>query len=220
MIGLIVQPLVITLDDIELSLISALIGLAVTIPVTYLIVDRVVARHDRKKLEPVERLAKERLRSKLGVGFLTTFLITLVIDVTSAVREQAPIPKEVLLLHIEKLNTAQSDLEVLLGIYNNVLDIEIELLTSGVILQIEHLQEDFEYLAEIPQRPPTESHASHIEQLLLRTVHLTKEELIALGTDNQQIRALEDWLTVYTKERRPVQKREQPIEVRGGHTIS
>ncbi len=210
----------ITADDITLGFIAALMGLAVTLPVTYLIVDRVVANNEKKRLGPVERLAKERLRSKLGVGFLTTFLITLVIDVTSAVREQAPIPREVLLLHIEKLKTAQSDLEVLLGIYNNVLDIEIELLTSDVILQIEHLQEDFEYLAEIPQRPPTESHASHIEQLLLRTVHLTKEELIALGTDNQQIRALEDWLTVYTKERRPVQKREQPIEVRGGHTIS
>src|SRR6059036_1995611 len=204
MLGFVVQPLIITLDDIDLSLISALIGLAVTIPVTYLIVDRVVARHDRKKLEPVEKLAKERLRSKLGVGFLTTFLITLVIDITSAVGEKKTLSKDVLSLHIEKLKTAQSDLEVLLGIYNNVLDIEIELLTSDVILQIEHLQEDVEYLAEIPQRPPTESHASHIEQLLLRTVHLTKEELIALGTDNQQIRALEDWLTVYTKERRPV----------------
>src|SRR5213593_1701815 len=210
----------ITSDDIVLSVLGALVGLAFTLPVTYLVVERIIERNERKRLAPVEVTAKERLRSKLGVGFLTTFLITLVIDTTSAVREQAPIPREVLLLHIEKLKTAQSDLEVLLGIYNNVLDIEIELLTSDVILQIEHLQEDFEYLAEIPQRPPTESHASHIEQLLLRTVHLTKEELIALGTDNQQIRALEDWLTVYTKERRPVQKREQPIEVRGGHTIS
>src|SRR6267378_3885704 len=88
MIPSIFQPLTITLDDIDLSLISALIGLAVTLPVTYLIVDRVVARRDRKKLEPVEKLAKERLRSKLGVGFLTTFLITLVIDVTSAVGER------------------------------------------------------------------------------------------------------------------------------------
>src|SRR5437879_13708164 len=88
MLGFITQPLVITLDDIDLSLISALIGLAVTIPVTYLIVDRVVARHDRKKLEPVGKLAKERLRSKLGVGSLKTFLITLVIDVTSAVGEK------------------------------------------------------------------------------------------------------------------------------------
>jgi len=210
----------ITADDIILALIAAFIGLAVTLPVTYLIVDRVVESNEKKKLGPVERLAKERLRAKLGVGFLTTFLITLVIDITSAVREQAPIPKEVLSLHIEKLKTAQSDLEVLLGIYNNVLDVEIERLTSDVILQIEHLQEDFEYLAETQPRPPSESHAAHIEQLLLRTVHLTEEELIALGTDNTQIRALDEWLTQYTKERRPATKREQPIEVRGGHTIS
>ena len=210
----------ITSDDILLAFISAVIGLAVTLPVTYLIVDRVVANNEKKKLGPVERLAKERLRAKLGVGFLTTFLITLVIDITSAVREQAPIPKEVLSLHIEKLKTAQSDLEVLLGVYNNVLGIEIARLTSDIILQIEHLQEDFEYLAEIQPKPPTQSHASHIEQLLLRAVHLTKEELVALGTDNQQIDALENWLTQYTKERKPPMKREQPIEVRGGHTIA
>src|SRR5213593_4940985 len=219
MIGLIVQPLVITLDDIDLSLISALIGLAVTIPVTYLIVDRVVARHDRKKLEPVEKLAKERLRSKLGVGFLTTFLITLVIDITSASREKSPIPKDVLLLHIEKLKTAQSDLETLLGVYSNVLDVEIARMTNDVVLQIEHLQEDFEYLAETQPRPPTQSHASHMEQVLLKTVHLTKEELIALGTDNAQIHALEDWLTQYTRERRSMPTKKEPIAVRGGHTI-
>jgi hypothetical protein len=212
--------LAITSDDILLAFTSAVIGLAVTLPVTYLIVDRVVANNEKKKLGPVERLAKERLRAKLGVGFLTTFLITLVIDITSAVREQAPIPKEVLSLHIEKLKTAQSDLEVLLGVYNNVLGIEIARLTSDIILQIEHLQEDFEYLAEIHPKPPTQSHASHIEQLLLRTVQLTKEELITLGTDNQQIDALEAWLTQYTKERKPAMKREQPIEVRGGHTIA
>ena len=209
----------ITIDDIDLAFISAFIGLAVTLPVTYLIVDRVVAKSEKKKLIPVERLAKERLRSKLGVGFLTTFLITLVIDITTAVREQAPIPKDVLSMHIEKLKTAQSDLEVLLGLYNSVLDIEIARLTSDVILQIEHMQEDFEYLAEMPSRPPTNSHASHIEQLLLRTVQITKEELVALGTENQQIRALEDWLVEFTKTKQPTQKLEQPIEVRGGHTI-
>lgn len=209
----------ITADDITLSLISAFIGMAVTLPVTYLIVDRVVANNEKKKLVPVEKLAKERLRSKLGVGFLTTFLITLVIDITTAVREQAPIPKEVLSLHIEKLKTAQSDLEVLLGIYNAVLDVEIARLTSDVILQIEHLQEDFEYLAEMPSRPPTQSHATHIEQLLLRTVQMTKDELVALGTDNQQIRALEEWLLQFTKSKRPAQKLEQPIEVKGGHMI-
>lgn len=209
----------ITLGDITLDLISALIGMAVTLPVTYLVVDRIVAGNERKKLIPVARLAKERLRSKLGVGFLTTFLITLVIDITTAVREQAPIPKEVLSLHIEKLKTAQSDLEVLLGIYNSVLDVEIARLTSDVILQIEHLQEDFEYLTEMPSRPPTPSHAVHIEQLLLRTVQMTKDELVALGTDSQQIRALEEWLIQFTKSKRPAEKLEQPIEVKGGHTI-
>src|SRR5438094_5180878 len=198
MIGLIVQPLVITLDDIDLSLISALIGLAVTIPVTYLIVDRVVARHDRKKLEPVEKLAKERLRSKLGVGFLTTFLITLVIDITSAVGEKKTLSKEILSLHIEKLKGAQSDLEMLLGVYNNVLDVKTTHLTSSIILFIEHLQEDFEYLSQIYPKPPTRVHASHIEDIILRTVKLTKEELEALGTDNAQIRALEEWLTNYS----------------------
>lgn len=209
----------ITVDDLTLSFISAVIGLAVTLPVTYLIVDRVVANNEKKKFVPVEKLAKERLRSKLGVGFLTTFLVTLVIDITSASREKSPIPKDVLLLHIEKLKTAQSDLETLLGVYSNVLGVEIARLTSDVILQIEHIQEDFEYLAETEPLPPSESHASHIEQLLLKTVHLTKQELVALGTDNQQIRALEEWLTQYTKERTPLLKREQPITVRGGHTI-
>jgi hypothetical protein len=156
----------------------------------------------------------------LGVGFLTTFLIMLVIDITNASRKKSPIPKDVLLLHIEKLKTAQSDLETLLGVYSNVLDVEVARLTSDVILQIEHLQEDFEYLAETEPRPPSESHASDLEQLLLETVHLTKEELVALGTDNLQIEALEDWLTQYTKERSPLLQMEEPIAVRGGHTIS
>ncbi len=209
----------ITLDDIELSVIAAFIGLAVTLPITYLIVDRIIDNNEKKKLGPIEKLAKERLRSKLGVGFLTTFLITLVIDITSASREKSPIPKDVLLLHIEKLKTAQSDLETLLGVYSNVLDVEIAHMTNDVVLQIEHLQEDFEYLAETQPRPPTESHASHMEQVLLKTVHLTKAELIALGTDDAQIRALEDWLTQYTRERRPLPKKEEPIAVRGGHTI-
>ncbi len=122
-------------------------------------------------------------------------------------------------MHIEKLKTAQSDLETLLGVYSNVLDIDVARLTSDVILQIEHLQEDFEYLAETEPRPPTESHALHMEQILLKTVHLTKEELVALGTDNLQIRALEEWLSQYTRERRPLAKNQEPIPVRGGHTV-
>ena len=215
----IAQPLAITIDDIDLSLISALIGLAVTIPVTYLIVDRVVARHDRKKLEPVEKLAKERLRSKLGVGFLTTFLITLVIDVTSAAGEKGSLPKELISLHIEKLKGAQSDLEMLLGVYNNVLDVRSTHLTSSIILFIEHLQEDFEYLAQIYPKPLSRVHASHIEDLILQTVKLTKEELVALGTDSAQIRALEEWLTNYTKTRADGQEPREMIEVSGKHQI-
>jgi hypothetical protein len=219
MLASIAQPLAITIDDLDLSLISALIGLAVTLPVTYLIVDRVVARRERKKLEPIERLAKERLRSKLGVGFLTTFLITLVIDITSAVGEKRSLSKDVISLHIEKLKGAQSDLEMLLGVYNNVLDVRTTHLTSSIIQFIEHLQEDFEYLSQIYPKPPTRVHASHIEDIILKTVRLTKEELEALATDSVQIRALEQWLTNYTKVRvMPDQPREM-IEVSGKHQI-
>jgi hypothetical protein len=211
--------LAITLDDIDLSLISALIGLAVTLPVTYLIVDRVVARNDRKKLEPVEKLAKERLRSKLGVGFLTTFLITLVIDVTSAVGDKKGLSKDVISLHIEKLKGAQSDLEMLLGVYNHVLDVRTTHLTSSIILFIEHLQEDFEYLSQIYPKPPTRVHASHIEDVILKTVKLTKEELEVLGTDNAQIRALEQWLTEYTRNRVTPSEPREMIEVSGKHLV-
>src|SRR5437870_12056716 len=219
MLEFIVQPLIITLDDIDLSLISAIIGLAVTIPVTYLIVDRVVARHDRKKLEPVEKLANERLRSKLRVDFLTTFLITLVIDTTSAVGEKKTLSKDVLSLHIEKLKRAQSDLEMLLGVYNNVLDVKTTHLTSSIILFIEHLQEDFEYLQQLYPKPPTRVHASHIEDVILKTVKLTKEELETHGTDSVQIRALEEWLSNYTKTRvAPLEPREI-IEFSGKHQI-
>lgn len=210
----------ITIDDIDLSLLSALIGLALTLPVTYLVVDRIVERNAKKKLVPVEKLARERIRSKLGVGFLTTFLITLVIDITSAVEEKRPIPKEVLSLHTEKLKTAQSDLEMLLGVYNHVLKVETTHLTSRIILDIEHLQEDFEYLTEIHPKGPTKSHANHIEQLILKTVIETKEELETLGTENSQIQALEEWLTEYTKRRKlSIGSLEEPILVRGGHEV-
>lgn len=212
-------PLVITIDDIDLSLISALIGLAVTIPITYLIVDRVVARHDRKKLEPVAQLARERLRSKLGVGFLTTFLITLVIDITSATERKKSLSREVISLHTEKLKEAQSDLEMMLGVYNNVLDIKITQLTSNIIQFIEHLQEDFEYLAQIYPKPPSKVHASHIEEIILRTVKLTKEELEVLGAENNQIRALEEWLSNYSKARPAPSDAREMLEVSGGHQI-
>src|SRR2546428_7000382 len=145
MLSFIVQPLAITLDDIDLSLISALIGLAMTLPVTYLIVDRVVARRDRKKLEPVEKLAKERLRSKLGVGFLTTFLITLAIDVTSAVGEKRELSKDATSLPLEKLKGPQSALEMLLGVYNKVLDVRTTHLTSSITLLMDSFKDAFDY---------------------------------------------------------------------------
>ena len=210
----------ITIDDIDLSLISALIGLALTLPITYLVIERIIDRNDKRKLAPVEKLAHERIRSKLGVGFLTTFLITLVIDVKTAVEEKRPIPKEVLSLHIEKLKTAQSDLEMLLGVYNHVLKVDTTRLTSRIILDIEHMQEDFEYLAEIHPKGPTTSHAAHIENLILKTVKETKEELETLGTENYQIQALEEWLIGYTKKRRMgVETRSEPILVKGGHEV-
>src|SRR5881628_2904740 len=209
----------ITSDDIVLSVLGALVGLAFTLPVTYLVVERIIERNERKRLAPVEVTAKERLRSKLGVGFLTTFLITLVIDTTSAVKERKALPKDTLQLHISKLKSAQSDLEMLIGAYNNVLSVEIEHLTSSIILFIEHLQEDFEYLAQIYPKPPTKVHASHIEDIILKTVKVTKEELEVLGTDSVQIRALEEWLTNYTRTRvAPTEPREM-VEVSGKHQI-
>ncbi len=159
------------------------------------------------------------MRSKLGVGFLTTFLITLVIDITSAVGEKKTLSKDVLSLHIEKLKGAQSDLEMLLGVYNNVLDVKTTHLTSSIILFIEHLQEDFEYLQQIYPKPPTRVHASHIEDVILKTVRLTKEELETLGTDSVQIRALEEWLTNYTRTRVAPSEPREIIEVSGKHQI-
>ncbi len=209
----------ITSDDIVLSILGALVGLAVTLPVTYLVVERIIERNERKRLAPVEVTAKERLKSKLGVGFLTTFLITLVIDITSAVKDGKALPKDTLQLHISKLKTAQSDLEMLIGVYNNVLSVKIEHLTSSIILYIEHLQEDFEYLAQIHPKPLTQTHAAHIEEVILRTVRLTKEELEVLGSDNVQIRALEEWLSDFGKKRTGPLPREEPIEVSGKHRI-
>ena len=210
----------ITSDDIVLSVLGALVGLAFTLPVTYLVVERIIERNERKRLAPVEVTAKERLRSKLGVGFLTTFLITLVIDTTSAVKERKTLPKDTLQLHISKLKSAQSDLEMLIGAYNNVLSVEIEHLTSSIILFIEHLQEDFEYLAQTYPKPLTQTHAAHIEEVILRTVRLTKEELEVLGSDNVQIRALEEWLSEFGKKRAGAFPREEPVEVSGKHWIA
>ena len=80
-------------------------------------------------------------------------------------------------------------------------------------------QEDFEYLSQIYPKPPTRVHASHIEDIILRTVKLTKEELEALGTDNAQIRALEEWLTNYTRTKVMPSEPREMVEVSGKHQI-
>ncbi len=209
----------ITLDDIILSVIAALVGLAVTLPVTYLVVERLIERNAKKELEPVEKTARERLTSKLGVGFLTTFLITITIDVTSALEEKRPIPKELLESYNLKLKMAQSDLEMLLGLYNRVLTVRIEFLTGNIISALEHLQEDFEYLAETFPKPPRATHVRHIENLILHTVKLTKEELQLLDADNEQVRALEEWLVGFAGRRSARPQPEEPIELSGKHSI-
>ena len=208
----------ITLDDLILSVIAAFIGLGVTLPVTYLVVDRLIERSEKKKLEPIEVMARERLRSKLGVGSLTTQLITLSIDTRSSMEEKRALSKEISQLYISKLKALQSDLEMLLGVYNNVLSVEVEHLTGKIISQIEHLQEDLQYLIEIYPRHTTKTHVDHIEHVILLTVQLTKQELDVIGESNEQIKALEEWLLQQgQKHLRP--EPEEPIEVSGKHTI-
>jgi hypothetical protein len=210
--------LVITLEEIDLDLIAAVIGLAITLPVTYLVVDRIVARNEKKRLAPLERTAKERLRAKLGVGSLTTLLITLVIDIRTSLEESKAMSKEVAGLYVTKLKSTQSDLEMILGIYNSVLSVEVAHLTSSIISQIEHLQEDLKFLIEIHPKPATPTHASHIEHLILLTVQLTKKELDMLGESNEQIAGLEKWLIEFG-EKHTHPHAEEPIEVSGKHTI-
>ncbi len=200
-------------------MVGALIGLAVTLPVTYLVVDRIIEGNEKKKLKPIEHIAVERLKTKLGVGFLTTFLITLVIDITSAVSEERPIPKEVIQLHISKLKDAQRDMENLTDIYSQVLTIEFIQLAGRIVSSIEHLQEDFQFLAEAYPKPPTKTLGSHIETVILKTVNLTKQGLEMLGADAVQIRALADWLEHYEKKEPSIGRKEEPIIVSGKHEI-
>ena len=96
-----------------------------TLPATYLVVDRIVERNERNRLKPIEITAKERLKSKLGVGSLTTFLITLAIDVRTSMEEKKAMSREVAQIYASRLKSFQSDLEMLLGVYNNVLTVEI-----------------------------------------------------------------------------------------------
>ena len=209
----------ITLDDVELSVIAALIGLLVTLPVTYLVVDRIVERNERNRLKPIEITAKERLKSKLGVGSLTTFLITLAIDVRTSMEEKKAMSRDVAQLYASRLKSFQSDLEMLLGVYNNVLTVEVEHTTASIIAQIEHLEEDIQYVMEIHPRHATETQVDHIEHVILVAVRLIKKELDALGAENRQVGALEEWLLLESqKHSHP--EHEEPIEVSGKHTLT
>jgi hypothetical protein len=197
-------------------------GLAVTLPVTYLVVDRIVERNAKrereKELEPVKVTATERLTSKLGVGFLTTFLITLVIEVNGAFEKRRAVEKSLAESYTQKLKSAQSDLELLLGVYNRVLSAEVEHLTGKVISSLEHLQEDFQFLADEYPKPPSGTHVRHIEIVVLETVRLTKQLLELLGADEVQIDALEKWLVESSKKTTP-KLREEKVEVSGEHAV-
>jgi hypothetical protein len=210
--------LAITFDDITLSVVGALIGLAVTLPVTYLVVDRIVERNEKKRLEPIEATAKERLRSKLGVGSLTTFLITLAIDVRSSMEEKRALTREVSELYISRLKSFRTDLEMMLGVYNDVLSIETEHTTAAIVSQIDHLEEDLQYLIEILPRHATETQVDHIEHVILLAVQLTKKELDSLGGSSTQVKALEEWLVEQTRKHAHPEP-EEPIEVSGKHTV-
>lgn len=208
-----------TLDNILVNFASGIVVLAIDLAVTYLIVGRVVERSRKKELQPVERTATERLKTKLGVHFLTTFLINLVIEVTASVREKRAIPREVIQSYVSKLKMAQSDMEMLLGIYNHVLSPKIEQVTGLIISQIEHLQEDFEYLEQIHPRPRTTIHGAHIQDTILGIVQSAKEGLQILGADYEQIQALEEWMLRFPTGKFEEVERGEPIEVSGSHQI-
>jgi hypothetical protein len=209
----------ITLDDVTLSVIGALIGLLVTLPVTYLVVDRIVERNEKNRLKPIEITAKERLKSKLGVGSLTTFLITLAIDVRTSMEEKKAMSREVAQLYSSRLKSFQSDLEMLLGVYNNVLTVEVEHTTASIISQIEHLEEDIQYVMEIHPRHATETQVDHIEHVILVAVRLIKKELDVLDAESRQVGALEEWLTLES-EKHVHPEHQEPIEVSGKHTLT
>ena len=209
----------ITTDDIALSFLSAVIGLAVTIPFTYFIVDRVVKNRQKKELAVVERIGIQRLKTKLGPYFLTNYLITLVVEITRAVEEQKVIPRGVASSYSSKLKDSQDDVEMILDIYSHVLTTRVIELAGAIILQIEHLQEDFDYLAQIYPKPITPVLASHIQETILKAVRVTKEELKELGAEGVHIKALEDWLVQFKTKHPRALHAGQPIEVSGGHEI-
>ncbi len=210
--------LAITSDDVLLSVVGALIGLAVILPVTYLVVDRIIDRNERKRMKPIEATAKERLTSKLGVGSLTTFLITLAIDIRSSMEEKRALPTEVIQLYIQRLKSFQSDLDLLIGVYNNVLTVEVEHDTAKIVSQIEHLEEDLQYILELIPRHATETQVDHIEHVILVAVQFTKKELEAPGAGSEQVKALEEWL-LQESEKHAHPEPEEPVEVSGKHAI-
>jgi len=209
----------ITSDDIVLAFISALIGLIVTIPFTYLIVDRVVRNRKQKELAPVEHNAIQRLKTKLGPYFLTNYLITLVVEITKAVEEKRAIPKEVATTYASKLKDSQNDIEILLDVYNQVLSNKIKELAGAIILQVEHLQEDFDYVAEIYPKPISAVLASHIQDTVLKTVRVIKEELKELHAEGAHVKALEDWLVQFRSTHPTAQQAHSTLEISGGHQI-
>ncbi len=209
----------ITSDDIVLAFVSALIGLIVTIPFTYLIVDRVVRNRKQKELAPVERNAIQRLKTKLGPYFLTNYLITLVVEITKAVEEKKAIPKEVATTYASKLKDSQNDIEILLDVYNQVLSTKIKELAGAIILQVEHLQEDFDYVAEIYPKPISSVLASHVQDTVLKTVRVIKEELKELHAEGAHVKALEDWLVQFRSTHPAAQRAHPSLEISGGHQI-
>ena len=210
----------ITSDDIVLTFIAAFVGLAVTIPFTYFIVDRVVERREKKQLAPVERTGVQRLKTKLGPYFLTNYLVTCVVEITRAVEEKRAIPREVALSYSSKLKDSQNDIEIILDIYNQVLSSKVKELTGAIILQIEHLEEDFDYVGQIFPKVITPVLASHIQDTTLGAVRVTKEALKELGTESHEIRALEDWLIQF-KTKHPTEPHPamEKIEISGGHEV-
>jgi hypothetical protein len=133
--------------------------------------------------------------------------------------EKKAMSREVAQLYASRLKSFQSDLEMLLGVYNNVLTVEIEHTTASIISQIEHLEEDVQYVMEIHPRHATETQVDHIEHVILVAVRLIKKELDALGAESRQVGALEEWLTLES-EKHVHPEHQEPIEVSGKHTLT
>jgi hypothetical protein len=143
----------------------------------------------------------------------------LVVEVTRAVEEKRVIPKDVAASYSSRLKDSQNDVEMILDIYSHVLTTKIVELAGAIILQIEHLQEDFDYLAQIFPKPITPVLASHIQDTILKAVRVTKEELKELRAEDAHVKALEDWLVEFKRKHPSVTQTGQPIRISGGHEI-